>query len=1244
MPEKLAEVDQLSPSQRALFALKELRAKLDAMERAQTEPIAIIGMGCRFPGGANDPQAFWRLLHDGVDAIIEVPADRWDVEAYYDPNPDTPGKMYTRWGGFLNGVGVFDPQFFGIAPREAESMDPQHMLLLEVSWEALENAGQAPEKLAGSQTGLFLGISNNDYLQLQIKHGGAGNTNVFSGTGSPFCMAVGRLSYVLGLHGPSLAVDTACSSALVAVHLACQSLRNRDCDMAIAAGVNLTLTPETTIHFCKTRMLAADGHCKTFDAAADGYARGEGCGVVVLKRLSDAWANGDNVLAVVRGSAVNHDGRSNGMTAPNGPAQEAVIRKALENARVKPNEVSYVEAHGTGTSMGDPIEVNALGAVLGKDRRQDQPLKIGTVKTNIGSLEAASGMAGLIKVVLSLQNEKIPPHLHLRKLNSNIFLNGIPAVIPTELTPWPAGNGARIAGVSAFGLSGTNAHLVIEEASLDPLLQRGEAGEWVSGNNGDAKNGASSPVHLSIGKSALTERHKHILCLSAKSDAALRELAGRYERYLSGAQSARLEDLCFTANVGRSHFNHRLAAIVESTEQLRDCLTIYAEGNSSAAITAGQAHGHKRSKIAFRFSGSASAYSSAGWKLYNSHRGFRKTIDRCDELARHYLQNSLSSLLSADSATNTASGDTVAGQLTLFALQYALVELWMSWGIKPAVAIGANVGEWVAACVAGTFTLEEGIRLIAERGRLMPPLSENGNMNAHISEMQKITQHIQFAAPQFPILSSATGQTLKKEEISSAKYWSQQLRELHDSRIELSSLRSQGVDAVIEIGAAPALNANHDPALPQGLCSLPSLMPEMDDLDCMLKSLASLYVQGVEVNWAGFDADYPRRRVELPTYPFQREVYYKMKNLAPSEKLDAQCSVLPTKTELIEPALLHARPNLATPYVAPQADLEKSVAGIWETLLGIRDIGAHDNFFELGGNSLLGIEMFAQIEKRYDKRIPPAVLLRTPTIQSLAGVINQIKGGDEKWSSLVPIQPNGDRAPFYLIHPGAGSVLGFYDLPRHLGYDQPFYALQAKGLNGKEKPFKRIEPMATYYLREIQKMQPQGPYLLGGRCFGGIVAFEMAQQLHARGEKVALLVIIDTLVLHNVDVEEMASEEVNSAPALETTEQGVKMPKRRRTREDLQDLYSDILENISRINQKARKKYAPQPYPGRLTLFRNGEAASVPEHQSLWSKLAGGGLDIHVVPGEHKTILLEPHVGELAKKLRACIDVAIEKA
>jgi len=473
--------EAISPVKRALAALERMQAKLDAVEKARTEPIAIIGIGCRFPGGASDPESFWRLLRDGGDAITLAPPTRWNPADV--ARLQAAGLSAACWGGFLDDVDQFDPAFFGISGREAAGMDPQQRLLLEVAWEALERAGQAPDGLAGSQTGVYVGICSSEYAWTHIATGN--DIDPYATTGTAYSLVANRLSYLLNLRGPSMAIDTACSSSLVAAHLACNSLRTGECSLALVGGVNLTLFPEGSTALAKWGMLAGDGRCKTFDARADGYVRGEGCGVMVLKRLSEAQAHGDPVLAVIRGSAVNQDGRSAGLTAPNLLAQQAVLRQALANAGVAPGRIGYVEAHGTGTALGDPIEIESLTAVIGKPRANGRSCWVGSVKANIGHLEAAAGIAGLIKVVLALQHGEIPPQRNFQDLNPNISLENTPFSIPVRATSWPSAGEPRCAGISSFGFGGTNTHIVVEEAP-------GEAGQGVGCGPGCGPEG---PLH-----------------------------------------------------------------------------------------------------------------------------------------------------------------------------------------------------------------------------------------------------------------------------------------------------------------------------------------------------------------------------------------------------------------------------------------------------------------------------------------------------------------------------------------------------------------------------------------------------------------------------------------------------------------------------------------------------------------------------------------------------------------------------
>ncbi|NCQ83091.1 MAG: acyltransferase domain-containing protein [Microcystis aeruginosa W13-18] len=898
---------ELTPLQKAVIALKEARNKIEALERQKNEPIAIIGMGCRFPGGANSPEAFWELLSRGKEVIVPVPSQRWDAEAYYDENPDLPNKTYARYGGFIDAVDQFDAQFFGMTPREAIALDPQQRLLLEVSWEALENAGIAPQKLTGTQTGVFVGIGLDDYAKLQIKQQIA--IDAYTGSGNAFCFASGRLSYFLGLQGPSLAIDTACSTSLVTVHLACQSLRNRESNLALAGGVSLMLSPEVTLYLSKTRALSPDGRCKTFDKDANGYVRGEGCGMVVLKRFSDAISDGDNILGVIRGSAVNQDGPSSGLTVPNGSAQMAVIRQALENAKVKPEQISYLEAHGTGTALGDPIEVRGINNILCKDRSTDNPLMVGSVKTNIGHLEIAAGMASLLKVILSLKNQEIPPHLHFKELNPDLADAATSLKIPTSSLPWQRTEEPRRAGISAFGLSGTNAHIIIEE-----------------------------PPQLSFNPSEV-DRPAHLLTLSAKSDDALDDLAQKWVSYLEKNPQLNLADLAFSANTGRGQFNHRLAILAKSTLEAKDSLTAFTQKQPCLNVFSQTVEKSRQNKIAFLFTGQGSQYADMGRQLYETQPTFRHALEECDRLLQPYLEKSLLEVLYSDSSLLDQTAYT---QPALFAIEYALYKLWQSWGIKPDGVLGHSVGEYVSACVAGVYSLEDGIKLIAERGRLMQSLPQKGAMAAifapietvksvispygdqveiatinssenivisgdqeainqikadlesqslevrllqvshafHsgmmqpiLAEFKAIAAKISYKTPQLDWISTVTG-----EEISQAvtdDYWCQQVRQCVQFAPAIETLASQGYNLFIEIGSHPILTRLGQKTLanPDYLW-LSSLQRGQDDWQILLQSVAKLAVSGVNIDWNGFDKDYARLRLPLPTYAFQKQPYW----------------------------------------------------------------------------------------------------------------------------------------------------------------------------------------------------------------------------------------------------------------------------------------------------------------------------------------------------------------------------------
>ena len=672
---------RLSAERRALLAAR-LRAE-GGLARTG-EPIAVVGMACRFPGGADGPDAFWERLCAGFDAVGEVPADRWDAAAYYDPDPDAPGKMSSRWGAFLDGVDRFDAGFFAIGAAEAASMDPQQRLLLEVAWEAIEHAGVPPRALRGGDVGVFVGLSGSDYGRLC----GAdpARIDMYTGMGSAGNLAAGRLAHAFDLRGPCVVVDTACSSALAAVHLACQSLRSDECGLALAGGVNLILAPENSIYMSTTRMFAADGRCKPFDARADGFVRGEGCGVVALRRLYDAIADGDRVHAVILGSAMNQDGRSAGLTAPNPAAQRAVVGAALRRAGVTPDEVGLVETHGTGTALGDPIEVEALAEVFGGPRPDGRGCALGAVKSNLGHLEAAAGIAGFIKTVLAIERGRIPANLHFNNCNPHIDLARTPFHVPTRAATWPEGQ-PRCAGVSAFGWSGTNVHVVLGEApaGLDD-------GAVVEG-----------PV---------------LLPLSARSPAALVELARRWVVRLRGPGS--LAALAATACLRRTHHAHRFVAVGDAgglIEQLE--AFVGGERTASVARVPGP-------RVVFVFPGQGSQWAGMARDLLVDEPVFRAAVAACDAAMAGEPNGSVLARLREEASDWL--GDIGVVQPVLFAVQVGLAALWRDRGVEPDAVIGHSMGELAAACVAGALSLEDAARVICRRSALLRRIRGQGAM------------------------------------------------------------------------------------------------------------------------------------------------------------------------------------------------------------------------------------------------------------------------------------------------------------------------------------------------------------------------------------------------------------------------------------------------------------------------------------------------------------------------------------
>ncbi|XXX82571.1 SDR family NAD(P)-dependent oxidoreductase [Sorangium sp. So ce134] len=884
------------------------------------EPIAIIGVGLRLPGGIVDLDALFGRLAEGLDAVGPIPADRFDVEAVYDPDPDKNGKSYARGGAFLDRIDLFDAGFFGVSPREARQIDPQHRLLLEAAWEALEGAGVLPASRKDSQTGVFIGIGPSDYERRQSD---AEDAEAYAILGTHGSFAAGRVAFTLGLQGPALSVNTACSSSLVALHLACQALRRGECDLALAGGVQVIAAPDNFVLLSRLRALSPDGRSKSFSADADGFGRGEGVVVLALERLSDARARGHSVLSVIRGTAVNHDGASSGITAPNGTSQQKVLRAALEDAHLSPAEVDVVECHGTGTSLGDPIEVHALAAVYGEGRSADRPLLIGAIKTNVAHLESASGLAGVAKIIASLRAGALPPTLHASRLNPNVDWDNLPVRVVDALTPWPprAAQTPRRAGVSSFGLSGTNAHVILEEAP--------PADE----DAGAAARGAPPQALPFL-----------VFLVSGKVEAGLRAQAAALKAHLLRCPDAALVDVAHSLATTRTHFDRRAAVIARDRDDLLGALDALAEDRPAPRrLIAGA---RSRGKLALLFPGQGSQRPGMGRALYGAFPAFRDALDAALAHLDPALDRPLrEAMFAPEGAPDAALLDQTAfTQPALFALSVALFRLLESWGVAPDLLLGHSIGEIAAAHVAGVLSLEDACALVAARGRLMQALPAGGAMVSlrasedevrrllrgregqvdvaavngplstviagdegavlevagqigrkatrlavshafHSPRMEgmleafgRVAGKLAFHPPRLALVSSVTGRLAAAEELASPAYWVRHARQAVRFSDGMRTLEEEGTTTFLELGPHGALSAMGQGCLSDELAARAALLPALrrDDpeVESLLAALGALHARGHAIDWERFFAPLGARRVPLPTYAFQRERFW----------------------------------------------------------------------------------------------------------------------------------------------------------------------------------------------------------------------------------------------------------------------------------------------------------------------------------------------------------------------------------
>ena len=1244
---------------------------MDEFNDDDIEQVAIIGMAGRFPGAGNIEQ-FWLNLRDGKESITpfsDVELLARGVTAAELSHPD-----YVKSGTVLDGVDLFDADFFGYTAKEAEIMDPQQRFFLEISWEALEDAGCDPKIYDGS-IGVFAGAGGNDYkrcVDSEQKNITAGLDSFQTMLGNDSDYLATRVSYKLNLTGPSFTLQTACSTSLVAVHTACQYLLTYQCDVALAGGVSIRLPQGVGYQYRDGMIWSPDGHCRAFDAKGQGMFLGHGAAAVVLKRLSEALADGDHIYAVIKGSAINNDGSLKvGFTAPSVEGQAAVISIAQSVAGVSPESISYVEAHGTGTQLGDPVEVEALTKAFRLGTERVNFCALGSVKTNIGHLDAAAGVAGLIKTALSLKHREIPASLHYTEPNPNIDFKNSPFYVNAELTDWLSAGEPRRAGVSSFGIGGTNAHVVLEEAPVQPEAER--------------------------------LRPWQLLLLSAKSEEGVTKVAARLASYLKDRPEVNLADVAYTLQTGRQHFDYRLSVVCKDVQHAVESLM----SQDVHAVCLSEAN----SDVVFMFSGQGSQYIDMGEGLYRSEPLFREQVDYCADVLHPLLGLDLREILfpvaEKKKEAKELINQTRITQPALFVIEYCLAKLLASWRVHPRAMVGHSIGEYVAACLAGVFSLEDALSIVAKRGALMQacdsgsmlavPLSEkeisdllppdlsvavinaptmtvvsgekdainafkvrmdekhgldcrvlhtshafhSHMMEPIVEEFQQIVSSFTLGEPQVPFVSNISGDWITPEQATSPEYWASHLRQPVRFFSCLTTLFSQKGQVLIEVGPGQVLTflsqQHPDIESAQVISMTRRPVERKDDRSVLLAMVGKLWAAGVGVDWQNLHSLQTPHKVSLPSYPFARKHFW-------LERVDAIVSPSGTDQEHL--------PGVAI----SESDVVQGVSQVLVQLTGVvaSELNETISFSEFGFDSLLLTQIASVLTEKFGVPVRFRQLNNeAPTIKALAAYIEKrltVEKGEavsvadgEIWQAngvknLIAIQPKGSKVPFILVH--GDNANNF--LPQWLDKDQPLYGYLHQGVDGEEIRYKTVEDIASHYLRELDIVLPDGPYNLGGFSFGGLVAYEMACRLIQQGKDVQKLLLLDAYHPNYL-------REYNDIKKYRNL---VRFPVR-----FCRDIWRRVicsqrylLRGLAVPSQfrnryilatyiKAALMYDPPQVSCPVSLFRAIDEICT-EPSNGWSGKVGGDLHVDDIPGNHLSMIRSPENSQvLAAAIMARINV-----